>query len=147
MCRWAMYLTLQLAVMVSGVSALPSCMQSVTCPKQKLLLSFSFVSVTEMLTLELKKSTGNETIHGKLIINLSTNVNAPARNGNNTIMPSNATLSPSQPSSSSLSREESNRLSIPSQANAHTMSSAQTASHTSSAEEPLPAGCVNVYWD
>ncbi|GAB5590341.1 hypothetical protein Unana1_05241 [Umbelopsis nana] len=94
----------------------------------------------EMLTLELKKSTGNETIHGKLIINLSTNVNAPARNGNNTIMPSNATLSPSQPSSSSLSREESNRLSIPSQANAHTMSSAQTASHTSSAEEPLPAG-------
>ncbi|CAO3673596.1 unnamed protein product [Umbelopsis vinacea] len=94
----------------------------------------------EMLTLELKKSTGNETVHGKLIVNLSTNVNAPARNGNNTIMPSNPQLTPSQPTSSSLSREESSRLSVPSQSNAHTMSSAQTASRTSADEEPLPAG-------
>lgn len=102
-----------------------------------------------MLTLELKKSTGNETVHGKLIINLSTNVNAPARNGNNAIQPSNAQLSPSHPSSSSLAREESNRLSVPPPANAHPMSTAQTASHTSSDEEPLPEGyvynkCMNV---
>jgi E3 ubiquitin-protein ligase NEDD4 len=98
----------------------------------------------EMLTLDLKKSTGNETVHGKLIVNLSTNVNAPARNGNNTIMPSNPQLTPSQPTSSSLSREESSRLSVPSQSNAHTMSSAQTASRTSADEEPLPAGCVHI---
>ncbi|KAG2180753.1 hypothetical protein INT44_003760 [Umbelopsis vinacea] len=94
----------------------------------------------EMLTLELKKSTGNETVHGKLIINLSTNVNAPARNGNNAIAPSNSQLTPSQPSSSSLAREESSRLSVPPPATAHSMSTAQTASHTSSDEEPLPGG-------
>ncbi|KAH8554240.1 hypothetical protein BGW37DRAFT_483956 [Umbelopsis sp. PMI_123] len=94
----------------------------------------------EMLTLELKKTTGNETVHGKLIINLSTNVNTPARNGNNTIVPSNAQLTPSPPSSSSLTRDEPNRLSVPPHANPHAMSTAQSASHTSSDEEPLPSG-------
>ncbi|KAF7723562.1 E3 ubiquitin-protein ligase pub1 [Apophysomyces ossiformis] len=41
----------------------------------------------EMLNLDLKKSNANETVHGKLILNLSTNVNAPIRNGTNTLAP------------------------------------------------------------
>ncbi|KAM3583603.1 hypothetical protein VKS41_004508 [Umbelopsis sp. WA50703] len=94
----------------------------------------------EMLTLELKKSTGSETVHGKLIINLSTNVNAPARNGNNTSVPSNTQSTSSQAASTSAPRDEPSRLSVPTEANAHAMSNAQTASHTTSDEEPLPAG-------
>lgn len=39
----------------------------------------------EMLTLELKKSNTNEAVHGKLILNLSTNVNVPIRNGTDTL--------------------------------------------------------------
>lgn len=38
-----------------------------------------------MLTLDLKKSNNHDTIQGKLILNLSTNVNAPIRNGTNTL--------------------------------------------------------------
>ncbi|PBP18622.1 HECT-domain-containing protein [Diplocarpon rosae] len=37
---------------------------------------------TEMLTRDLKKSTDNLVVHGKLIINLSTNLDAPPRGGN-----------------------------------------------------------------
>ncbi|CAO3688683.1 hypothetical protein G6F70_005615 [Rhizopus microsporus] len=44
----------------------------------------------EMLTLELKKSNTNEAVHGKLILNLSTNVNAPIRNGTDTLAPSSS---------------------------------------------------------
>ena len=43
-----------------------------------------------MLTLELKKSNTNEAVHGKLILNLSTNVNAPIRNGTDTLAPSSS---------------------------------------------------------
>ncbi|ORX44255.1 HECT-domain-containing protein [Hesseltinella vesiculosa] len=43
----------------------------------------------EMLTLDLKKSNGNEAVHGKLILNISTNVNTPIRNGANTLAPIN----------------------------------------------------------
>jgi E3 ubiquitin-protein ligase NEDD4 len=39
----------------------------------------------EMLTLDLKKSNNHDTIQGKLILNLSTNINAPIRNGTNTL--------------------------------------------------------------
>lgn len=38
-----------------------------------------------MLTLDLKKSNNLDTIQGKLILNISTNVNAPIRNGTNTL--------------------------------------------------------------
>lgn len=38
-----------------------------------------------MLTLDLKKSNNHDTIQGKLILNISTNVNAPIRNGTNTL--------------------------------------------------------------
>ncbi|KAI8060438.1 E3 ubiquitin-protein ligase RSP5 [Gongronella butleri] len=44
----------------------------------------------EMLTLDLKKSNGNDAVHGKLILNISTNVNAPIRNGANTLAPAMA---------------------------------------------------------
>ncbi|KAJ2958849.1 hypothetical protein NQZ79_g5591 [Umbelopsis isabellina] len=102
-------------------------------------VSLSALSL-EMLTLELKKANGNETVHGKLIINISTNVNAPARNGNNTITSSNTQSTSSQAASTSAPRDEPSRTSIPTEANAHAMSNAQTASHTASDEEPLPAG-------
>ncbi|KAI9276603.1 hypothetical protein BY458DRAFT_505502 [Sporodiniella umbellata] len=45
----------------------------------------------EMLTLELKKSNNQDTIQGKLILNLSTNINAPIRNGTNTLTPGSST--------------------------------------------------------
>ncbi|KAI8967641.1 hypothetical protein BDF20DRAFT_900412 [Mycotypha africana] len=44
----------------------------------------------EMLTLDLKKSNANENVHGKLILNLSTNVNVPIRNGTDTLAPGTA---------------------------------------------------------
>ncbi|KAI9475785.1 MAG: hypothetical protein EXX96DRAFT_526517 [Benjaminiella poitrasii] len=49
----------------------------------------------EMLTLELKKSNTNEAVHGKLILNLSTNVNVPIRNGTDTLAPGTAQSSSS----------------------------------------------------
>ncbi|CDH57141.1 e3 ubiquitin-protein ligase pub1 [Lichtheimia corymbifera JMRC:FSU:9682] len=67
----------------------------------------------EMMTLDLKKSNANETVHGKLILNISTNVNAPIRNGTNTLVPGThtaASTSSPQPntSTSSLSQATSN---------------------------------------
>ncbi|CDS04104.1 Putative E3 ubiquitin-protein ligase [Lichtheimia ramosa] len=68
----------------------------------------------EMMTLDLKKSNANETVHGKLILNISTNVNAPIRNGTNTLVPGTHTAAASssspQPntSTSSLSQSTSN---------------------------------------
>ncbi|KAI7874368.1 HECT-domain-containing protein [Lichtheimia hyalospora FSU 10163] len=67
----------------------------------------------EMMTLDLKKSNANETVHGKLILNISTNVNAPIRNGTNTLVPGTHTAaSTSSPhpntSTSSLSQSTSN---------------------------------------
>ncbi|KAF4995018.1 hypothetical protein FGRMN_5406 [Fusarium graminum] len=41
----------------------------------------AFVLPDQMLTRDLKKSTDNLVVHGKLIINLSTNLSAPARGG------------------------------------------------------------------
>ncbi|KAI7886221.1 uncharacterized protein EV154DRAFT_567673 [Mucor mucedo] len=51
----------------------------------------------EMLTLELKKSNTNEAVHGKLILNLSTNVNVPIRNGTDTLAAGNPSSSSSTP--------------------------------------------------
>ncbi|CAO3680149.1 unnamed protein product [Rhizopus stolonifer] len=67
----------------------------------------------EMLTLELKKSNANEAVHGKLILNLSTNVNAPIRNGTDTIAPSMvppSSVGESSQASPSLPAEESDDL-------------------------------------
>lgn len=46
-----------------------------------------------MLTLDLKKSNNHDTVQGKLILNISTNINAPIRNGTNTLVSSSATNS------------------------------------------------------
>ncbi|RUP50997.1 hypothetical protein BC936DRAFT_136672 [Jimgerdemannia flammicorona] len=54
----------------------------------------------EMLTLDLKKSNTNEVVHGKLIVNISTNVTAPPRNNGNMLSAHNRT--PSNGSSTSL---------------------------------------------
>lgn len=48
-------------------------------------LALTEVFTIEMLTLDLKKSNNHDTIQGKLILNISTNVNAPIRNGTNTL--------------------------------------------------------------
>ncbi|KAI8361810.1 hypothetical protein EDC96DRAFT_512588 [Choanephora cucurbitarum] len=55
----------------------------------------------EMLTLELKKSNTNEAVHGKLILNLSTNVNAPIRNGTDTLASGTQEQPPPPPQQSS----------------------------------------------
>lgn len=73
----------------------------------------SLFPLLEMMTLDLKKSNANETVHGKLILNISTNVNAPIRNGTNTLVPGThtaASTSSPQPntSTSSLSQATSN---------------------------------------
>ncbi|ORY96177.1 hypothetical protein BCR43DRAFT_491214 [Syncephalastrum racemosum] len=41
----------------------------------------------EMLTLDLKKSNANESVQGKLILNITTHINVPVRNGNNALVP------------------------------------------------------------
>lgn len=40
-----------------------------------------------MLTLDLKKSNANEAVQGKLILNITTHINVPVRNGNNALVP------------------------------------------------------------
>ena len=54
----------------------------------------------EMLTRDLKKSTDNLVVHGKLIVNLSTNLQAPAANQGNRPPPSTANTMASTSSSS-----------------------------------------------
>ncbi|KAI7884433.1 HECT-domain-containing protein [Lichtheimia hyalospora FSU 10163] len=76
----------------------------------------------EMLTLDLKKSNANETVHGKLILNITTNINAPIRNGTNTLVP--GTNSQTNASSSSLiTNDHSSRNTSPTTATAATNSS------------------------
>lgn len=40
-----------------------------------------------MLSLDLKKSNANEAVQGKLILNITTNVSVPVRNGTNSLAP------------------------------------------------------------
>ncbi|CEJ04428.1 Putative E3 ubiquitin-protein ligase [Rhizopus microsporus] len=79
-----------------------------------------------MLTLELKKSNANEAVHGKLILNLSTNVNAPIRNGTDTLAPSssnttaennNQSTNISSSNSSSTNDSTNHRISVNSESN------------------------------
>ncbi|GAA5814056.1 hypothetical protein MFLAVUS_007546 [Mucor flavus] len=56
----------------------------------------------EMLTLELKKSNTNEAVHGKLILNLSTNVNVPIRNGTDTLAAGNASATAASSNTSTM---------------------------------------------
>lgn len=56
-----------------------------------------------MLTLDLKKSNNHDIIQGKLILNISTNVNAPIRNGTNTLASGSRSIITRNPSSQSIS--------------------------------------------
>ncbi|CEG66243.1 Putative E3 ubiquitin-protein ligase [Rhizopus microsporus] len=93
----------------------------------------------EMLTLDLKKSNNHDTIQGKLILNLSTNVNAPIRNGTNTLAsgPSSHNVSSSvntqQPASTTLAATASS---------SNNSSNNNTITTTSTAEQDsdLPEG-------
>lgn len=76
-----------------------------------------------MLTLDLKKSNANETVHGKLILNITTNINAPIRNGTNTLVP--GTNSQTNASSSSLiTNDHSSRNTSPTATNSSTAAAA-----------------------
>ncbi|KAJ8656091.1 hypothetical protein O0I10_008315 [Lichtheimia ornata] len=89
------------------------------------------LDIGEMLTLDLKKSNANETVHGKLILNITTNINAPIRNGTNTLVP--GTNSQTNASSSSLiTNDLSSRNTSPTTAAAATNSST-TANATNTA--------------
>jgi E3 ubiquitin-protein ligase NEDD4 len=113
-----------------------------------LILFLSFLALShmlEMLTLDLKKSNGNETVHGKLILNISTNVNAPIRNGTNTLAP--ALNNNINGSSTSLTRQSnsaehsSNPTPVNSTTNAASSSSANTSTpRTDERHADLPPG-------
>jgi E3 ubiquitin-protein ligase NEDD4 len=70
-----------------------------------MLLTALFI-FQEMLTMDLKKSNNNDVVNGKLIFNLSTNVNAPIRNGTNTLAPSVANRVSLNVSSTSINRPD-----------------------------------------
>ncbi|KAI9360660.1 hypothetical protein BD770DRAFT_361961 [Pilaira anomala] len=62
----------------------------------------------EMLTLDLQKLNGHEVIQGKLIVNISTNINAPIRNGVNTLLPSAPATISRNPSNSAMNQQAPN---------------------------------------
>lgn len=61
-----------------------------------------------MLTLDLQKLNGHEVIQGKLIVNISTNINAPIRNGVNTLLPSAPATISRNPSNSAMNQQAPN---------------------------------------
>lgn len=108
-----------------------------------------------MLTLDLKKSNGNDVVSGKLIFNLSTNVNAPIRNGTNTLAPNVANRASLNASSTSLARPEQRNSVQPSSAPSSSLplsntlpsqapsGQAPTSSNSQSAQTDLPPGLVH----
>ncbi|ORZ02266.1 hypothetical protein BCR43DRAFT_465212 [Syncephalastrum racemosum] len=91
----------------------------------------------EMLTLDLKRSNANESVHGKLILNISTNVNVPIRNGTNTLVPGTNSTPLNNASSTSLSRPSSAAATPTSSASPQPPSaSAAAAASSSSAAQP-----------
>ncbi|GAB5587048.1 hypothetical protein Unana1_01948 [Umbelopsis nana] len=106
----------------------------------------------EMLTLDLKKSNGNDVVSGKLIFNLSTNVNAPIRNGTNTLAPNVANRASFNASSTSIARPEQRNSVQPSSAPSSSLplsntlpshapsGQAPTSSNSQSAQTDLPPG-------
>jgi E3 ubiquitin-protein ligase NEDD4 len=81
-----------------------------------------------MLTLDLKKSNNSDIIQGKLILNVSSNVNAPIRNGTNTLAPGSASRQPS--TSSSNSHTQANETASPASAEPSHPPPAHTAAHS-----------------
>ncbi|KAI7860984.1 E3 ubiquitin-protein ligase RSP5 [Circinella umbellata] len=116
----------------------------------------------EMLTLDLNKSNANVSVHGKIILNISTNVNVPIRNGTNTLVPgthntslngSSTSLSRSttaQAASSSsaaistaaITSEQPPQISVPSSSTAAATNNSQNALSNSNSDDrsDLPAG-------
>jgi E3 ubiquitin-protein ligase NEDD4 len=82
----------------------------------------------EMLTLELKQSNTGDAVHGKLILNLSTNVNVPIRNGTDTLAPG--------PSQSSASANNNNNNNNNNNTNTTTASTNNAASSSTTATTP-----------
>ena len=113
-----------------------------------------------MLTLDLNKSNANVSVHGKIILNISTNVNVPIRNGTNTLVPGthNASLNGSSTSLSrpaataqassaaAITSEQPPQISVPSSSStAATTNNSQSQNNTSSNtnsddRSDLPAG-------
>ncbi|KAF7725614.1 hypothetical protein EC973_009493 [Apophysomyces ossiformis] len=101
----------------------------------------------EMLNLDLKKSNANEAIHGKLILNLSTNINVPIRNGTNTLVPGTHNTPLNASNSGSSNSNDNAESSQPSRAanqnTAATTSTTDTPSSSSNTEDrnnDLPEG-------
>ncbi|GAA5802085.1 hypothetical protein HPULCUR_007545 [Helicostylum pulchrum] len=88
----------------------------------------------EMLTLELKKSNTNEAVHGKLILNLSTNVNVPIRNGTDTLAAGNASTT-----ASSTNNTTPNTPTVPVDPPSHTPADSSTNISTTDTTD-LPQG-------
>ncbi|KAL7320719.1 hypothetical protein PS15m_000582 [Mucor circinelloides] len=101
----------------------------------------------EMLTLELKKSNTNEAVHGKLILNLSTNVNVPIRNGTDTLAPgtsssniNNTTTSSSQSANETSSSNPAIAALAASGSNAAAHSSTNLSTNSTNDNNDLPPG-------
>ncbi|KAI8973593.1 hypothetical protein BDF20DRAFT_883202 [Mycotypha africana] len=106
----------------------------------------------EMLTLDLKKSNNHDTIQGKLILNISTNVNVPIRNGTNTLVAStNNTVARNSSQRSATASNASNTTAPAQQQRSSTNLAATTTNNTataataattanSGAEDNLPEG-------
>jgi E3 ubiquitin-protein ligase NEDD4 len=103
---------------------------------QILFFKISFLHTIEMLTLDLKRSNANESVHGKLILNISTNVNVPIRNGTNTLVPGTNTASLNNASSTSLSRPSSAAATPTSSVSPQPPTTSATAAGSSSGAQP-----------
>lgn len=96
-----------------------------------------------MLTLDLKKSNNHDTIQGKLILNISTNVNAPIRNGANTLASNSRNSVPRNASNQSVdtTAQPQAQSSIPSTAPpSHTPAAAPTSTEDDGRHNDLPEG-------
>jgi E3 ubiquitin-protein ligase NEDD4 len=98
-----------------------------------------------MLTLDLKKSNNHDTIQGKLILNISTNVNAPIRNGTNTLASNSRNSVPRNVSNQSIdtTSQPQAQSSIPSAAPpppSHTPASVSTSTEDDGRNNDLPEG-------
>ncbi|KAK8146944.1 NEDD4 E3 ubiquitin-protein ligase [Beauveria asiatica] len=114
----------------------------------------------QMITRDLKKSTDNLVVHGKLIINLSCNLNAPIRNGQGSSSRPAANASTSNVSTlsasaaenrpgSSMSATNSNGLGVPSSSGPpHPISAGPTpAPSQGGAQQPRPTSQLSPFED
>jgi E3 ubiquitin-protein ligase NEDD4 len=94
-----------------------------------------------MLTLELKKSNTNEAVHGKLILNLSTNVNVPIRNGTDTLAPvATAAVTNASSSTTPTNDRSTNNLEAASNNPSTSNTNISTTSNATTDNNDLPQG-------